>query len=94
MELDSKTISRVEDGLEGFVDGTNTTGNSGRHQNLIHVAQADTGQADAGQTGGGLGVEQAQPGDFDPNTVSQTFAVIDGQAVVVPADTVISRILI
>ena len=94
MELDSKTISRVEDGLEGFVDGANNTGNTDRHQNLIHVAQADTGQADAGQTGGGLGIEQAQPGDFDPNTVSQTFAVIDGQAVVLPADTVISRILI
>ncbi|MEM7395628.1 MAG: hypothetical protein AAF492_25125, partial [Verrucomicrobiota bacterium] len=93
MEFDSKTISRVEGGLEEFVGESDNTGNSGQRENLTRIAQADTGQADAGQPGG-LGVEQAQPGDFDPNTVTQTFAVINGQAVVLPADTVISRILV
>ena len=56
-----------------------------RPDGMIQIAQANVG---------GLSVEQAQDGDFDPNAVTQSFPAAPGGSITLPAGTVIDRILV
>lgn len=65
--------------------GHKRSGVQDRPDETIRIAQADVGN---------LLVEQAKDGDFDPNSVTQTFVATPGGSVALPAGTVIDRILV
>ncbi len=72
---------------ESFEDAPDHDGFGVRNRldGLVQMAQVPAG---------GLSVEQAQDGDFDPNAVTRTFPATPGGSITLPAGTVIDRILV